>query len=40
MTESFDAKLKIYGANSPTKSKQTKPQNQDVFSAINSEISI
>ncbi len=34
MTESFDAKSQIYGASSPAKSEQTKPQNQDVFSAI------
>lgn len=34
MTESFDAKIQILGASSPKKSEQTKPQNQDVISAI------
>lgn len=33
MTKSFDAKLQILGASSPLKSEQTKPQNQNVFSA-------
>lgn len=33
MTESFDAKIQIFGASSPKKSEQAKPQNQDVFYA-------
>lgn len=37
MTESFDAKSQIFGASSPKNSEQTKPQNQDVISAINCE---
>ncbi len=39
MTESFDAKQQINGASSPINHEQTKPQNLDVFSAINSELS-
>lgn len=39
MTESFEAKTQIYGALSPRKSEQTKPQNQDVFNASNFELS-
>jgi putative transposase len=31
MTESFEAIVQIYGASSPLKSEQTKPQNRDVF---------
>jgi putative transposase len=38
MTESFDAKNQIFGALSPIKSEQTKPQNQDVFYTIFKEI--
>jgi transposase InsO family protein len=38
MTESFDAKSQIFGASSPIKSEQTKPQNQDVFNAIDKNI--
>jgi putative transposase len=37
MTESFDANTQIYGASSPIKSEQTRPQNPDVFSAIQTE---
>lgn len=33
MTKSFDANYQILGASSPLKSEQTKPQNQNVFSA-------
>ncbi len=39
MTESFDANIQIYGASSPLKSEQTKPQNQDVFYANILELS-
>jgi len=39
MTESFDANNQIYGASSPLKSEQTKPQNRDVFYANNLELS-
>lgn len=39
MTESFDANKQIFGASSPQKSEQAKPQNQDVFSAYKLEMS-
>lgn len=39
MKESFEATTQIYGASSPSKSEQTKPQNQNVFNATIFELS-
>ena len=39
MKESFEATIQIYGASSPSKSEQTKPQSQDVFNATKLELS-
>lgn len=39
MKKSFEATTQIYGASSPLKSEQTKPQNQNVFNATKFELS-